>query len=39
MGSEFEQLAFLTFDGIVMDLMDVTGETSESMLARHADFE
>ncbi|USZ60681.1 SIS domain-containing protein [Lactiplantibacillus plantarum] len=39
MGSEFEQLAFLTFDGIVMNLMDVTGETSETMFARHADFE
>lgn len=39
MGSEFEQLAFLLFDGIVMDLMDVTGETDESMFARHADFE
>lgn len=39
MGSEFEQLAFLTFDGLVMDLMDKTGETSSTMFARHADFE
>lgn len=39
MGSEFEQLAFLTFDGIVMNLMDAIGETSDSMFTRHADFE
>lgn len=39
MGSVFEQLSFLTFDGIVMNLMDQTGETSASMFQRHADFE
>lgn len=39
MGSEFEQLAFLTFDGLIMNLMDKTGETSATMFARHADFE
>lgn len=39
MGSAFEQLAFLTFDGIVLNLMDELGETSEQMFRRHADFE
>uniref|UniRef100_UPI00403F867B 6-phospho-3-hexuloisomerase n=1 Tax=Candidatus Enterococcus willemsii TaxID=1857215 RepID=UPI00403F867B len=39
MGSSFEQLAFLTFDSLVLTLMDKTGETSETMFARHADFE
>lgn len=39
MGSAFEQLAFLTFDGMVLNLMDELSETSEKMFARHADFE
>ncbi|MGM0924712.1 MAG: 6-phospho-3-hexuloisomerase [Bacillota bacterium] len=39
MGSAFEQLAFLTFDGLIMNIMDEIGETSESMFQRHADFE
>jgi 6-phospho-3-hexuloisomerase len=39
MGSAFEQLAFLTFDGMIMNIMDEIGETSESMFQRHADFE
>ncbi|MDN6663381.1 MAG: SIS domain-containing protein [Tetragenococcus koreensis] len=39
MGSAFEQLAFLTFDSLVLNLMDETGETSETMFKRHADFE
>lgn len=39
MGSAFEQLAFLTFDGLIMNIMDELGETSESMFQRHADFE
>lgn len=39
MGSSFEQLAFLTFDGLVMNLMDKNGETDASMLKRHTDFE
>lgn len=39
MGTTFEQLAFLTFDGLVLHLMDDLGETSETMFARHADFE
>ena len=39
MGSAFEQLAFLTFDGLVLNLMDKNGETNDTMLKRHADFE
>lgn len=39
MGSAFEQLAFLTFDSIILNLMDKMEETSEQMFNRHADFE
>ena len=39
MGSAFEQLAFLTFDSIILILMDEIGETSKSMFERHANFE
>jgi len=39
MASAFEQLCFLAYDGIVMELMDRMNETSESMYARHADLE
>ena len=39
MGSAFEQLAFLTFDSIILNLMDEMEETSEKMFNRHADFE
>ena len=39
MGSSFEQLTFLTFDSLILNLMDETGENSETMFARHADFE
>lgn len=39
MGSAFEQLAFLTYDAIVLELMARRSETSESMFGRHADFE
>lgn len=39
MGSSFEQLAFLLFDSLVLNLMEEMGETSETMFARHADFE
>ncbi|CAL8969512.1 3-hexulose-6-phosphate isomerase [Propionicimonas sp. T2.31MG-18] len=39
MGSAFEQLSFLLYDAIVLELMDRLGETSESMFARHADLE
>lgn len=39
MGSAFEQIAFLTYDGIVLELMDKMQETSEIMFGRHADLE
>ncbi len=39
MGSAFEQLSFLTYDGLVLELMDRSGETSDSMFLRHADLE
>lgn len=39
MGSLFEQLSFLTYDGMILELMERTGETSETMFARHADLE
>lgn len=39
MGSTFEQLAFLTFDAIVLELMNELGETSITMVARHANLE
>lgn len=39
MGTSFEQLSFLIFDSLVLTLMDKMGETSDTMYARHADFE
>lgn len=39
MGSAFEQLAFLTYDAVVLELMSRLGETSETMYRRHADLE
>lgn len=39
MGSAFEQMMFFVFDGIVLELMERTGQTSENMFQRHADFE
>lgn len=39
MGTAFEQLSFLTFDALVLDLMATLDEDSETMFARHADFE
>lgn len=39
MGSSFEQLALLTFDSLILDLMKIKNETSETMFKRHADFE
>lgn len=39
MGSLFEQLSFLTFDAIILNLMNKLKETSDTMLKRHADFE
>lgn len=39
MGSAFEQLSFLTYDGVILELMDRMGEISDTMFPRHADFE
>lgn len=39
MGSAFEQITFLTYDGIVLELMERMQETSETMFSRHADLE
>ncbi|KRN28005.1 6-phospho 3-hexuloisomerase [Lactobacillus selangorensis] len=39
MGSSFEQLCFLIYDGMVLSLMDVLNESNETMFARHANLE
>ena len=39
MGSAFEQISYLTYDGIILELMDRMHETSDSMFERHADLE
>ena len=39
MGSAFEQISFITYDGVILELMDRMKETSESMFSRHCDFE
>lgn len=39
MGSAFEQLCFLVCDGIILELMDRMGQTSEEMFERHTDLE
>ena len=39
MGSLFEQLCFLTYDAIVMILMEKTGQTREDLVRRHGNLE
>lgn len=39
MGSAFEQMAFLVFDAMILELMERTGQTSDDMYKRHADLE
>jgi 6-phospho-3-hexuloisomerase len=39
MGSAFEQIAFLTYDAIILELMDVLHESSDAMFSRHANLE
>ena len=39
MGSAFEQMSFLTYDALVLELMDALGETTDTMFPRHADLE
>lgn len=39
MGSAFEQIQFLTYDGVVLELMNQLKETTDTMYQRHADLE
>lgn len=39
MGSAFEQLSFLVYDALVLELMERTGQSAAAMFARHADLE
>ena len=39
MGSAFEQICFLTYDGIILELMDKLDQNSDEMFTRHADLE
>ncbi|HDR2891081.1 TPA: 6-phospho-3-hexuloisomerase [Enterobacter asburiae] len=39
MGSAFEQLCFIIYDAIVLELMSQLGETSDTMFKRHANLE
>ncbi|HMR50333.1 MAG TPA: SIS domain-containing protein [Arachnia sp.] len=39
MGSAFEQISFLTYDAIILELMQRMGETTDTMFPRHADLE
>lgn len=39
MGSLFEQLSWLVYDSVVLELMEILGETSETMFPRHANLE
>lgn len=39
MGSLFEQLSWLVYDGIILELMELTGETGDTMYPRHANLE
>ena len=39
MGNLFEQMSWLTYDSIIMTLMDRLGQTSEEMMGRHTNLE
>lgn len=39
MGSLFEQTSLFLYDSIILNLMEKTGETNQTMKARHADLE
>ena len=39
MGSLFEQLCWLTYDSTIMEIMNIIGETNETMFPRHANLE
>ena len=39
MGSAFEQLCFLVYDGVILELMEKMNESTYTMFPRHADLE
>lgn len=39
MGSAFEQMSFITYDGVILELMEQMKETTDTMYPRHCDFE
>lgn len=39
MGSSYEQLSFIIYDAIIMNLMSAMGENENTMFARHANLE
>ncbi|MEO1771636.1 6-phospho-3-hexuloisomerase [Candidatus Enterococcus ferrettii] len=39
MGSSYEQLSFLIYDAMIMTLMDLVDETTDTMFPRHANLE
>lgn len=39
MGSAFEQISFLIYDGVILELMEKMDETTDTMFSRHADLE
>lgn len=39
MGSSYEQLSFLVYDAMVMSLMELVDETTDTMFPRHANLE
>jgi 6-phospho-3-hexuloisomerase len=39
MGSAFEQISFLGYDAVILELMERMGETTDSMFPRHANLE
>ena len=38
-GSSFEELCWITYDAMVMDLMELTNQTNEDLFKRHANME
>lgn len=39
MGSAFEQMSWLAYDSVVLELMERTGQQAQAMFGRHADLE
>lgn len=39
MGSSYEQLSFIIYDAVIMDLMNKLGENVDTMFSRHANLE